>query len=1042
MRRALTGLTVLGLTLTGAFVLDSPTAATSAPLAAATAHGGGSHAVRAKAPSYGTVRNILPPGSIGNVTAADLVELGLGNAGGGLGDPTSLLGNLANAQAFLATATPTTPKYFADQLEQYDALNAVDPSKLTDAQLPRYFKDASLGVEPGQVDHVEHPRPGTTIVWDKDGVPHITGRTDEDLAYGAGVALMESRMFLTDVLRHTGAANMAQFVGPTDADIAQDAAQLAIAPYRPFELDKQISSLVHRSPVAARLVHAIDAYVAGINDEQTRLCPLTTAAIPLPADLGLGFGVDCPVEYAALQRPPAPYTRGDVVAIASLVGGIFGTGGGGQYTNSIWLQQLREKFGKVRGTQMYDDLREKNDPEAPVTTTLRFPYGGRDHVRPNLPGVAMPDLHPQHMALGTGAIVNQDGSLSAPPSGAAGNQGNASTGNPHPTPARSAGSILSPVLSALAPVAEAHQIQGSLQRALNGELVGMSNELIVDGAHSTSGHPTAVFGPQTGYYAPQLLMEEELHGPHTWARGVSFAGTNFVVELGHGPDYAWSATSPYTDITDTVVQHLCNTNGSRATVTSTAYIDERGKCRKMIQYHHVETGFPTLAGAAAPQQITLLVLRTDQGIVKLRTTVKGKPVAISLKRSTYMHEPDSVLGFLGLNDPRKVRNANGFMHAVARIRFAFNWFYVDDKDIAYYSSALLPKRAKGTDLDLPRWGTKKYSWRGYESFAAHPHEVNPTRGYIANWNNKLATGFASSSQVYGDGSVYRSLTLSDRIQALIKGGHRVTRASLVGAMIDAGTVDLRGAYVLPYALRVLGNPKSRQDAAAVRVLKSWVNSGAHREDRDRSGTYSHQAAIALFDTWWDPDDIDASCSPHCGFSLPKDALRHGLKNYVNVLPEPLDDHPREGIGSAFNGISWYGYLNKTLRSALGLAVRGAYSTAYCGTLPQCRATLRRIVPPGRPRCAEDPGRRLGRAAYLRQVPRRHQVRGRRSRRRTTDRLAEPPDLPAGGDLLPAPMTRQLGSATCDRWTAGAAGADWVRRATRSRSSCTEGWEST
>ena len=96
----------------------------------------------------------------------------------------------------------------------------------------------------------------------------------------------------------------------------------------------------------------------------------------------------------------------------------------------------------------------------------------------------------------------------------------------------------------------------------------MSNALIVDAKHSAHGHPTAVFGPQTGYYAPQLLMEEELRGPHTAARGVSFAGTNFVVELGRGVDYAWSATSPYTDITDTVVQPLCNTDGSPPTVDS------------------------------------------------------------------------------------------------------------------------------------------------------------------------------------------------------------------------------------------------------------------------------------------------------------------------------------------------------------------------------------------------------------------------------------------------------------------------------------------
>jgi hypothetical protein len=876
---------------------------------------------------YGEVLNILPPGSSGNVDAASLFTLGPDKAAA---DPTSLLSGLQDPKAFFTTATPGAPTNFADQLEKYDALNTADPRKLTDSGLRDYFKSASLGVAPGDVVRTETPRPGVTIQWDRDGVPHISGKTDADVAYGAGVAVIEDRMFVTDVLRHTGAATMAQFVGPTDADIAQDAAQLRVAPYTPEQLAAQIDNLAKSSPDAARLTKAFDDYIAGMNAEQSALCPAATPTVPLPGGLGFGFGVRCPVEYAALQRPPAPYTRADIVSIASLVGGIFGTGGGGQYTNAIWLQQLQEKFGTAEGRRIYDDLREKNDPEAPVTSPLRAPYGGSGGIDPNLPGVALPDLHPKATQLATGAIVNADGSLSEPPSGAAGNQGNASTTDPKPGPAARFG---------VDPVLEAHQISGSLQRAMAGELVGMSNALLVDAKHSATGHPAVVFGPQTGYYAPQLLMEEELRGPHTAARGVSFAGTNFVVELGRGVDYAWSATSPYTDITDTVVQSLCNTDGSAPTVSSTAYVDGAGRCVPMVNYQHTETGLPNIAANGAPKQISFLVLRTDHGIVRLRTTVKGKPVAIVIERSTYMHESDSVLGFLRLDDPGFVHNAHDFMNAVSKIQYTFNWYYVDDRDIAYYSSAKLPVRAPGTDLDLPRWGSPSYDWRGFEPFDAHPHVVNPAQGYLANWNNKLAPGFASSSQVWGDGAVYRSLTLSDRIKALLARGRPVTRADLVGAMIDAATVDLRGAYVLPYVLDVIGTPTDPQDAKAVALMRRWVAAGAHRVDRARTGAYADQAAIDVFDTWWDPADIGASCEPTCGFSLPKDAMRHGLGDYVDTLPEPLDDHPREHIGSAFNGISWYGYLNKDLRSTLGRPVRGAYSRSYCGALATCRAAL-------------------------------------------------------------------------------------------------------
>jgi hypothetical protein len=449
----------------------------------------------------------------------------------------------------------------------------------------------------------------------------------------------------------------------------------------------------------------------------------------------------------------------------------------------------------------------------------------------------------------------------------------------------------------------------------------------------------AVFGPQTGYYAPQLLMELELRGPHVAARGVSFVGTNFIVSLGRGVDYAWSATSPYTDITDTVVQRLCNTDGSAPTVDSTSYVDGAGKCTPMVNYTHTETGLPNLASQAAPKQISFLVLRTDHGIVRLRTTLDGAPVAVVRQRSTYMHESESALGFLHLNDPAYVHGAKDFMRAVSEVQYTFNWYYVDDRDIAYYSSARLPVRAPGTDLDLPRWGSPEYDWKGLVPFEGHPHVVNPSTGYLANWNNKLAPGFASASQKWGDGPVYRSLTLTDRISALLRAGEPVTKADLVGAMIDAGTVDVRGAYVLPYALDVIGTPSDPQDAAAVALLRRWVAGGAHRVDRARTGGYTDAAAITLLDTWWDPNEMRASCAPGCPFALPKDAMRHGLGDYVDVLPEPLDDHPRGHIGSAFNGISWYGYLNKDLRTTLGRPVRGAYSRSYCGTAAACRTAL-------------------------------------------------------------------------------------------------------
>jgi hypothetical protein len=112
-----------------------------------------------------------------------------------------------------------------------------------------------------------------------------------------------------------------------------------------------------------------------------------------------------------------------------------------------------------------------------------------------------------------------------------------------------------------------------------------------------------------------------------------------------------------------------------------------------------------------------------------------------------------------------------------------------------------------------------------------------------------------------------------------------------------------------------------------------VADGAHRVDRKRTGHYDHQAAIALFDTWWDNNG-----SGHGG--LAKDTIRHVLRGLVNKIPAGIDDHPRQGLGSSWDSVAFYGYVSRTLRQVLGQHVVGPYSQHYCGSLGTCRHRLR------------------------------------------------------------------------------------------------------
>ncbi|MGZ4464822.1 MAG: penicillin acylase family protein [Nocardioides sp.] len=829
--------------------------AAAALLAAAAVAPGGATAAPGDPDPYGTLWNILPPGSNGTATAPDLVALG-GST----------------------TATPTTPKNFADQLEMYDGLTKLQPSRITAADIDRLFK--SEGFEPASVTSTATPKAGVTIRRDAFGVPFISGTTYDDVEYGAGYAATQDRMFLMDALRHTGQGRLAEFAGNTPGNVAMDRAQIRSAYYTPEEaaaqIDKAAAAADAEGADGAKLASGVDAFIAGINQAQSDMCPVVTAPT-------------CPVEYAALQKTPQDWTRADVVYVASLVGGIFGKGGGHEVDNATWLERLTKKFGPTKARRVYDDLREKNDPDAPTTSETYTPYElGR--VDPTKPGVAMPDL-------------------GAPTSGGTG---------------ATAGASATPPPASAAPQMDLPGMTIKLRHR------GMSNALLVSAAHTDTGKPLAVMGPQTGYYAPQLLTEEVLDGPGIQARGVAFAGTNLFVQLGRGVDYAWSATSASGDNVDTVVERLCNKDGSAPTLQSTAYL-VGSTCTDMEKFTHSETTTPNASAPSPPQTYTFQVLRTRHGIVQERTEVAGKPVAIVLQRSTYGHEVDSVVGFSQLNDPGYVHDADSFQHAASHIDYTFNWFYADDQDISYYSSGLLPERSPQVDSDLPRWGDAAYDWQGWLPYDGHAHQTNPDQGYLVSWNNKPAPGFGGADDTWSYGSVYRSLALENRLKRQLAGGAKVDIEDLVGVMSGAATADSRAATTVPWLLRVIGNDPQTKDARA--LLHAWVATGAQRVDRDRDGSYAHQAAIALFVDWWQ----------HGQQSVAYDVLRGRLGSLLtHQLPQGLDDHPRQGIGSSFNGVAWYGYVNKDLRDVLGRDVARPYRYGYCGggDLARCRSVLR------------------------------------------------------------------------------------------------------
>ena len=402
-----------------------------------------------------------------------------------------------------------------------------------------------------------------------------------------------------------------------------------------------------------------------------------------------------------------------------------------------------------------------------------------------------------------------------------------------------------------------------------------SNAVLVDGRHTATGRPIAVFGPQVGYQMPSFLVEKDVHGPGIDARGVGFAGIDAYVLLGRGRDYAWSATSSGADNTDTFVLRLCDPSGGPATTTSMGY-EHDGKCRAITTFDH--TVRPATIGGGAPgSPLTWTVQRApDYGPVVRRGTLRdGTPIAIARKRSTYGDEISSAIGFQRLNDPAVMRAGYpAFKTAAgAHIGFTFNWFYVDGVTIGYQHSCKCPLRAHGVDPDLPTLGTGKWDWTGFLAPSRQPSDVNPSRGYITSWNNKQAPGFRASDAQFSYGPVYRVQLLNQGVEQAFK----TARSRGLNARRRRQADDERGdprppraSQVLPRLLALLtpGSEPADLDPRALDLrerLEIWSKEagGPHRHAKTRGAPYTDPVAIAALDAWW-PQVTTAVFGPSTG----------------------------------------------------------------------------------------------------------------------------------------------------------------------------------
>jgi acyl-homoserine lactone acylase PvdQ len=231
-----------------------------------------------------------------------------------------------------------------DQAQLYDALTPLFGS-VTARDIRRMFKPAPLGRPAVRGDKREKPRDGVTITRDAFGVAHVTGRTEADVAYGAGWVTAADRGLLLQLIR--GPARVAALDVPGVDPLALALSGRSFVPSAEAEafLANQLDAVRSQRTVGPKILALVNAYAAGIN-----------------------------AYYRAKGIPVAPFTANDVVASAALIAARFGTNGGQEAQNAMFLDALEDRFGAADARRVFADLRAANDVESPVSVPGSFPH--------------------------------------------------------------------------------------------------------------------------------------------------------------------------------------------------------------------------------------------------------------------------------------------------------------------------------------------------------------------------------------------------------------------------------------------------------------------------------------------------------------------------------------------------------------------------------------------------------------------------------------------------------------------------------------------
>lgn len=309
----------------------------------------------------------------------------------------------------------------------------------------------------------------------------------------------------------------------------------------------------------------------------------------------------------------------------------------------------------------------------------------------------------------------------------------------------------------------------------NDEARDGSNNWVLSGELTASGHPILANDPHLGLRAPAIWYLTRLSTPDGSSVGVTLPGTPFVT-LGRNDHIAWGFTNTAPDVGDLHAVTEDAVTGSREEIINVRFSDSVTITRRATATGPVLD--PEHFNYPVPQGADFLALQW------------------------MLDEPDDTTAGVGMrilsgeNWDDFVDAVRGFVAPQQSMVFA-----AVDGDIGLYAPARIPIR------------DETGAWVDTIPFEELPHTRNPERGFVATANNKIVPdGYPHflTSEWYGVSRI-------TRIYEGIEADRRHTMQSMAALQND--TVSTVARNLLPALLTA--TPQSPEGQRAIALLSEW-----------------------------------------------------------------------------------------------------------------------------------------------------------------------------------------------------------------------------